>query len=83
MCIPIIFNVEAVNSQNEGSVSAARRGGVKRNYSWKANGEKQPRDSWERAPVQRMCERPGETEGRDEPREPKNNEGPLHGRPEN
>lgn len=28
MCIPIIFNVEAVNSQNEGSVGAARRGGV-------------------------------------------------------
>lgn len=28
MFIPIIFNVEAVNSQNEGSVGAARRGGV-------------------------------------------------------
>ena len=28
VCIPIIFNVEAVNSQNEGCASAARRGGV-------------------------------------------------------
>lgn len=28
VCIPIIFNVEAVNSQNEGSVRAARWGGV-------------------------------------------------------
>lgn len=28
MCIPIIFNVEVVNSQNECTVGAARRGGV-------------------------------------------------------
>lgn len=28
MCIPIIFIVEAVNSQNEDCVGAARRGGV-------------------------------------------------------
>lgn len=28
LCIPIIFNVEAVNSQNEDRVSAARRGGA-------------------------------------------------------
>ncbi|KAI9515046.1 hypothetical protein NQZ68_027910 [Dissostichus eleginoides] len=50
VCIPIIFNVEAVNSQKESSVRAARRGGVKPcNYSWKANRGKLPRDSWERA----------------------------------
>lgn len=28
LCIPIIFNVEAVNSQNEDRASAARRGGA-------------------------------------------------------
>lgn len=72
VCIPIIFNVEAVNSQNEGSVRAARWGGVKPcDYSWKADREKLPRDSWERAPVQRRQKPPGETEGgwggRDEP----------------
>lgn len=50
MCIPIIFNVEAVNSQNEGSVRAARGGGVRScNDSWKANEQKLPRASWERA----------------------------------
>lgn len=65
MCIPIIFNVEAVNSQNEGSVRAARRGGVKPcHYSWKADTEKLPRDSWERAPVQRRQKPAGETEER-------------------
>ena len=65
MCIPIIFNVEAVNSQNEGSVRAAWRGGVKPcHYSWKAYREKLPRDSWERAPVQRRQKPPGGNEGR-------------------
>lgn len=50
MSIPIIFNVEAVNSQNEASVRAARRGGVKLcNYSWKATRQKLPRGSWERS----------------------------------
>lgn len=62
MCIPIIFNVEAVNSQNEGFVRAARRGGVRPcNHSWKADREKLPRDSWERAPVERRQEPPRAT----------------------
>lgn len=62
MRIPIIFNVEAVNSQNEGFVRAARRGGVRPcNYSWKADREKLPRHSWERAPVE-----PGRTAMRPE-----------------
>lgn len=48
VCIPIISNAEAVNSQNEDRVGAARRGGASpRNYSWKADGAKQPRDSWD------------------------------------
>jgi len=67
VCIPIIFNVEAVNSQKEDSAGAARRGGVKPcDNSWKADREKLPRDSWERASVLRRQERAAEERARGE-----------------
>ncbi|TNN83996.1 hypothetical protein EYF80_005867 [Liparis tanakae] len=71
VCIPIIFNVEAVNSQKEDSARAARRGGVKPcDDSWKADREKLPRDSWERASVQRRQEPAAEERARGESHNP-------------